>query len=101
MTVAERRHEDRGRFHLLWDLLFRGLRTSYRHAHSFTTALGMVLVFGALVAAAGTYVFAKLAGLVRAGYTQGFDESVLRWMERHQIPWLESLMVDITMLGTW
>jgi undecaprenyl-diphosphatase len=101
MTVAERRHEDRGRFTVLWDLLFRGLRVSYRHAHSFTTALGLFLVAGGLIAVAGTYAFAKVAELVRSGYTQPFDEAVLRWMERHQTPLAERLMVEVTMLGTW
>jgi hypothetical protein len=85
-AVAERRHEDRGRFRLVWDLLYKGLRISFRHAHSFTTALGVFLVSGALIAIAGTYAFAKLAQLVRGGYTQPFDEAVLRWMERHQTP---------------
>jgi undecaprenyl-diphosphatase len=101
MTVAERRNEDRGRFRLLWDVLFRGLRVSYRHAHSFTTALGLFLVAGGLVAIAGTYAFARIAKLVRSGYTQPFDDAVLRWMERHQTPLLGRLMVEVTMLGTW
>ena len=100
-VAAERRVVDRGRFRYAWDLLYRGLRVSYRHAHSFTTALGVFLVFGALVAIMGTYAFAKLAELVREGYTQTFDEAVLRWMHRHQTPWLENLMLEITMLGTW
>jgi len=102
MTVAERRQEDRGRkTRLAWDLLFRGLRTSYKHAHSFGAALGMLLVFGALIAIIGTYAFAELAKLVSRGYTQPFDEAVLRWMQRHQTPWLEGAMVEVTMLGTW
>jgi undecaprenyl-diphosphatase len=100
-AIAERRHEVRGRFRLAWDLLYKGLRISFRHAHSFTTALGVFLVGGALIAVAGTYAFAKLAQLVRGGYTQQFDETVLRWMERHQTPWLEALMLEVTMLGTW
>ncbi len=86
---------------MLWDLLFRGLRVSYRHAHSFTTALGLFLVAGSAVAVAGTYAFAKLAELVRSGYTQPFDDAVLRWMQRHQTPLFERLMVEVTMLGTW
>lgn len=102
MTVAtERRQEGRGRSRVVWDLLFRGLRVAYKHAHSFGTALGMLLVFGAFIAIAGTYAFAKLAELVQHGYTQRFDDSVLRWMEHHQTPWLQALMVEFTMLGTW
>jgi undecaprenyl-diphosphatase len=101
MAVAERRREDRGHFRVLWDMLYRGLRVSYRHAHSFTTALGLFLVVGAIIAIAGTYAFARLAQLVRYGYTQQFDEVVLRWMERHQTVWLERLMIEVTMLGTW
>ena len=100
-ATAERRHEDRGQLRLLWDLLYRGLRVSYRHAHSFGTALGMFLVFGALIAIAGTWGFAELSKLVMRGHTQAFDDTVLRWMERHQTPWLESAMLEITMLGTW
>src|SRR5262245_25832081 len=100
MTVAaERRHEERGQFHIAWDLVFRGLRVAYRYAHSFGTALGLFLVFGALIAIAGTYAFAKLAHLVRRGYTQPFDDAVLRWMERHQTAGLEHFMVEFTMLG--
>ena len=100
-TTADRRLEARGRTRLAWDLVYRGLRVSYKHAHSFGTALGFFLVAGSLIAITGTYAFAKLAELVREGYTQGFDEAVLRWMERHQTPWLEALMVEVTMLGTW
>lgn len=74
---------------------------SYRHVHSFTTALGVFLVFGTLVAVVATSLFAKLAQLVRRGYTQPFDEAVLRWMQHHQVPWFEKLMLEITMLGTW
>jgi len=61
----------------------------------------MFLVFGALIAVLGTYAFAELARLVSGGRTQAFDDAVLRWMQRHQTPWLEGLMVEITMLGTW
>ena len=100
-ATAERRHEDRGRSRIAWDLLFGGLRASYRHAHSFTTALGMFLVFSALIAVFGTYAFAELARLVAGGHTQAFDDAVLRWMQHHQAPWLEAFMVEVTMLGTW
>ena len=100
-TTADRRVETRGRTRVAWDLVYRGLRISYKHAHSFTVALGFFLVFGALIAITGTYAFAKLAELVREGYTHAFDVATLRWMERHQTPWLEQLMLEVTMLGTW
>ena len=100
-VAAERRDVARGRFRLLWDLVYRGLRVSYAHAHSFTTALGVFLVAGALIATAGTYAFAKLAQLVQYGYTQEFDVAVLRWMQQHQTALLERLMLEVTMLGTW
>ena len=100
-ATAERRHEDRGQLRLFWDVLYRGLRVSYRHAHSFGTALGMFLVVGALIAISGTWAFAELAKLVARGHTQAFDDAVLRWMQSHQTPWLESVMLEITMLGTW
>jgi undecaprenyl-diphosphatase len=101
MAVAERRQEDRGATRVLWDMLYKGLRASYSRAHSFTAALGVLLVGGALIAVTGTYAFAKLAELVQTGYTQPFDESVLRWMGSHQTEWLERLMLEVTMLGTW
>ncbi len=101
MAVAERRHEDRGPTRVLWDVLYRGLRAAYKRAHSFTTALGVLLVAGAVIAVTGTYAFAKLAELVQDGYTQPFDEAVLRWMGQNQTEWLERLMIEVTMLGTW
>jgi undecaprenyl-diphosphatase len=100
-AAVERRHEIRGRWRPIWDVIYKGLRVSNNHAHSFTTALGVFLVSGALVAIAGTYAFAKIARLVRGGYTQPFDDAVMRWMCNNQTPWVESLMVDVTMLGTW
>ncbi|HEX6053693.1 MAG TPA: phosphatase PAP2 family protein [Gemmatimonadaceae bacterium] len=101
MAVAERRREERGLSRVLWDVLYRGLRASYRRAHSFTTALGVLLVAGGAIAVAGTYAFAKLAQLVQGGATQRFDEAVLHWMGQNQTEWLERLMVEVTMLGTW
>ena len=100
-AAVERRHESRGRLRPIWDVIYRGLRISYDHAQSFTTALGVFLVAGALLAIGGTYAFARLARLVRGGYTQPFDDAVMRWMGANQTPWVESLMVEVTMLGTW
>lgn len=100
-AAVERRQEIRGRLRPAWDMIYKGLRVSYDHAQSFTTALGVFLVVGAAIAIAGTYAFAKLASLVRRGYTQPFDDAVMRWMGANQTPWVESLMVEVTMLGTW
>ena len=100
-SVSERREHRRGRFHLGWDVFYRGLRGTFRHAHSFGTALGVFLLIGAVLAAAGTWGFAQIAELVSEGYTQPFDERVLRWMEQNQFVWLERLMIEVTMLGTW
>lgn len=99
--ARERRRVERGPFHLVWDLIYRGLRGSYRRVHSFATAVGLFVVLGALVAVAGTYGFAQLAELVREGTTQRFDEAVLRWMGQNQQPWLEELMLELTVIGGW
>ena len=103
--TAERREDrasalTRGHLRALWNLLFRVLRFIARHAHNAYTAFGIFLLAGALVAVAGTWVFAELAGHVRAGRTQAFDDAVLRWFGAHQTPLLTSVMLEITALGT-
>ena len=35
-----------------------------------------------------------------SGDTTGFDESAMRFMGQHQVPWISNLMVEFTMLGT-
>lgn len=100
MASKERRALDRGRFHLLKDLLFALIRAIGRHATGFYTAFGIFLVVGVAIAAAGTWVFAELAGNVKEGATQRFDEAVLRWMSLHRIDWLERSLLEITALGT-
>ena len=100
MSPSERRIRYRGRMHLAWDVLYATFRFVARHASNFYTALGIVLVAGAAVCVAATWMFVKLADVVREGATQQFDEAVLRWMASHQVPWVQHTMFEITLLGT-
>jgi undecaprenyl-diphosphatase len=52
------------------------------------------------VAIAGTWAFAEVAEHVRSGGTQRFDDAVLTWVGAHQLPWLQSVAVEVTALGT-
>jgi undecaprenyl-diphosphatase len=100
MDPIERRIRLRGRMHLAWDALYAAFRFAARHASNFYAALGIVLVAGAAVSVAATWMFVKLANVVRDGATQEFDEAVLRWMAAHQVPWVQHAMFEITLLGT-
>jgi len=86
--------------HLAWDALYTAFRFAARHASNFYAALGIVLVAGAAVSVAATWMFVRLANVVRDGATQQFDEAVLRWMAAHQVPWARQAMFEITLLGT-
>lgn len=85
---------------LFWNLLFRALRKLGTHGRSVYTAVGIFLIAGVLVAIAGTIGFAKLAEVVREGYTQQFDTAVLRWIGAHHSPTLTTIMTELTPLGT-
>lgn len=97
---VERRTHRRERFLVLWDLVFRGLRASLSRMQSFYAAVGIFLLAGALVAMVGTYAFAELAAHVQRGATQAMDDTVMRWVGAHQIPWLRVAMANVTALGT-
>ena len=90
----------RGRFRLLWDLVFGILRLIGRRAHNAYAIFGIFLLSGAAIAIGCTWAFSELAERVRAGGTQGFDESVMRWIAMHQYPKLQMVMLEITSLGT-
>jgi undecaprenyl-diphosphatase len=92
--------QTRGRAHLLWDLLFFGLRFVGRHARNAYATFGLVILGGVIVAVALTYAFAKFAEQVMAGGTMRFDEAAMRFMGSHQVPWLAASMVEVTSLGT-
>jgi undecaprenyl-diphosphatase len=97
---AERRTRPRERFALFWDVLFRALRGSLTHVQGFYAAVGIFVAAGAVLAIAGTWAFAELAAHVQRGATQAFDDTVMRWMGAHQVPWLTTVMVQLTALGT-
>jgi len=90
----------RGRFRLLWDLVFGVLRLIGRRAHNVYAIFGIFLLSGAAIAIGFTWAFSELAERVRAGGTQAFDESVMRWIAMHQYPKLQMAMLEITSLGT-
>jgi undecaprenyl-diphosphatase len=70
-----------------------------RRLRDLYAAAGVVLLAGAAVAALGIVAFAWVAAHVVAGRTQAFDEAVLGVLARHRVPWLQSLMLDVTLLG--
>ena len=98
--ATDRREGTRGRFHLLWDLVFRGLRAAGMRAGSFYTTVGIFLVVGVAIAIAGTLAFAGLGEWVREGATQRYDVAVLRWIGQHHTPLLTRIAIELTYLGT-
>jgi undecaprenyl-diphosphatase len=97
---AERRTKERGPLHLFWDALFKTLRFIARRVRNIYAVVGIFIALGTLVAIVATYVFAEIAGKVREGETQVFDETVLRYVETHHSPFLDRAMLEITFLGT-
>ena len=106
LEAPERRHPQqaptftRGHLRYVWDLLFGLLRLIARYAHNAYATVGIFLLIGAAIAVAGTYAFAELAGNVRSGRTQAFDDAVLTWMGAHRNPTLDTAMLEVTALGT-
>jgi len=97
---GERRTATRGRHHLLMDLLFRVLRAALGRANSVRAAVGIVLLMGIAIAGLATWGFAELAGHIRQGETQAFDEAILYLLREHRIAWVERSLLEITALGT-
>lgn len=90
----------RGRLRLFWDLIFGLLRMIRKHVRNAYVVFGIFVLSGAAVAIAGTYGFAKLAGHVRSGGTQKFDDAVMHWVAAHQYPLVQQVMLEVTALGT-
>ncbi len=98
--VSERREGERGRFHLLWDVVFRGLRALGVRANNFYATVGVFLVIGVVIAIAGTLAFAEMGEWVQKGLTQTFDVAVLQWLHEHSTPLLTQMATELTYLGT-
>jgi undecaprenyl-diphosphatase len=81
-------------------LIFGVLRFIGRYARNAYAVFGIFLLSGAAVAVLFTWAFSEVAEKVRAGSTQGFDDTVLRWMAAHQTKMLQTAMLEITSLGT-
>jgi undecaprenyl-diphosphatase len=82
------------------DPLFHALQSLVGRGGTVLGALGVFLVGGIIVAAAGTWVFTEIAEKVIAGRTQAFDVAVLKWIGARHTPFLDGAMLEITALGT-
>lgn len=92
--------QTRGHLRLVWDVIFGALRIIRRHVRNAYAVFGIFLLTGAGIAIACTWAFSKIAGQVRGGRTQAFDDAVMRWMAAHQSATVQAVMVEITSLGT-
>ncbi|HVX39787.1 MAG TPA: phosphatase PAP2 family protein [Gemmatimonadaceae bacterium] len=90
----------RGRTRRFWNIVFRVLRLIAKHAKNAYAVFGIFLLSGAIIAGVGTWAFSEVAETVRAGSTQPFDDAIMRWIAQHQTPVLQSIMLEITALGT-
>ncbi len=78
----------------------RALSATVSRTHSLTTALGLVLIIGFVVAGITGWVFTELAETVQSGATLAFDDMVLRWMAAHQSTLATTAALELTALGT-
>lgn len=95
----DRRGAARGRLRGIPDALYSILRFIAGHVRGFWAALAAFVTIGFGVAAAAAAVFASFASVVHGGFTQRFDERVLRWLAEHRTPVLDKVMLEITSLG--
>lgn len=98
--MQERRAEPRGALASHTNFLYHALRVAANKADTLIGALGIFLIAGLLVAAAGVGAFVSLASHVESGKTQAFDEAVIRWMGAHHTNALDAIMLEVTALGT-
>jgi len=90
----------RGHLRWVWDVIFGTLRLIHRHVTNAYAVFGIFLVSGAAIAIAFTWAFAELAKRVREGGTQPFDDAVMHWLGSHRSSIVESVMLEVTSLGT-
>jgi len=94
-TEQTRRH-----LRLIWDVIFGVLRFIARRVGNAYATFGIFLLSGAALAIACTWAFSEVAEHVRQGTTQPLDDAVMRWIGQHQYRALQSVMLEITALGT-
>ena len=92
--------QTRGHLHLIWDVVFGGLRFIGHYARNAYAIFGIFLLSGTVIAVLFTWAFAEIAEKVRSGATQGFDDALLHWMAAHQSKAVQTAMLEITSLGT-
>src|SRR6476661_7686102 len=97
--MSESKHRQTG-LHVGSEAVSGGLRRFIGRTGNLLGGLGAFLVAGAFIAAIATWAFGEFAETVMAGQTQAFDETVLRWVGAHHTPRLDSVMLEITSLGT-
>ena len=79
--------------------LVRILREGARRAHDLSTTVGVLVLVGATLALAGTWLFGEIADKVLSGATQQFDDAVLTWLGTLHRPWLDTVALEVTSLG--
>ena len=103
-TQGERRRtstaQTRGKTRVAWHVIFGALRFIRRYAGNIYAAFGIFLLSGALIAVVCTWAFSEIAQHVRQGSTQHFDDAAMHWIGQHQYPALQSVMLEVTALGT-
>lgn len=82
-------------------VLYGALRFAVRQVSSVYAALGLLIVAGATIAFAATWAFAALAEEMQEGTIQPFDEAVMQWASENRVSWLETFLVELTVLGDW
>jgi undecaprenyl-diphosphatase len=92
--------QTRGKTHVVWDVIFSVLRLIGRFASNAYAMFGIFFLSGALIAIVCTWAFSEIAEHVRAGGTQAFDDTIMRWIAQHQYHGLQVAMLEITSLGT-
>lgn len=103
-AAGERRSDSTGQtrrqFRVAWDVIFSVLRFIAGYVGNAYATFGIFLLSGAALAIGCTWAFSEVAEHVRQGTTQRFDDAVMRWLGQHQYPPLQSVMLEITALGT-
>lgn len=100
MTKAKRSSASKAELRLRSEPVDQAFEALVDRVGSVLGALGIFMIAGVIVAGIGTWIFSEFAERVMAGGTLAFDEAVLSWVASHHTPALDSIMLEITTLGT-